>query len=112
MNSPNPDDVAMCAEFVDAWKPGEKCKNAKCGVLSDDDGRLPNWQCYHPEHDISCPLPSPELKERIERKLLSEGVSITYDPPDGDVCLDDTRHVNIVKPDIYAACADYLRRGK
>jgi len=83
MTPPNPDDVALCAEWL--------------GV-----------------YEKPCPLPSGEFAWRIVERLHAEGMTVILDT-DAEVVIyrkHSSRHRPFRGPDIYAACADYLRRGK
>jgi len=124
MTPPNPDDVAECAKWLGAWKRDEKCQ-----YLKDTTAHyaVPGYECpkcghffgqketY--SHDIPCPPPSPALRVAIEDKLVSEGCIVSYWPPrktiNKEVVIDNINGDEIWRgPNIYAACADYLRRGK
>ena len=93
MTPPNPDDVALCAKFV-----GVKCSGS------------PTCLAHSPSPDLRVAIEDKLVSERFIVELLSESVVIyrcCRELPDGFPVYDEWD-----APDIYAACADYLRRGK
>jgi len=85
MTPPNPDDVALCAKFV-----GVKCSGSPTCLAHS---------------------PSPDLAWRIVERLDKAGCEVRL--KHGLFTIDDPTVLHPSRgPDIYAACADYLRSGK